>query len=155
MKAIAFITILLLLSWAIPASAYTLPADHLPSVGDVVTAADGSAYEITGECTVMPPGSGNFPASQILEYGFIPCKPFIAEDGGWVNFLSNGAFDDSDPCEFEEFFDCAWCKYEDFFYCPGQPSTSTQTPLDLGKAISFLLGGLTGIGFVMASSLRW
>jgi len=30
-----------------------------------------------------------------------------------------------------------------------------ETPLNVDKAISFLLGGLTGFGFVMASCVRW
>ena len=30
-----------------------------------------------------------------------------------------------------------------------------ELPLNIDKAISFLLGGLTGFGFVMASSVRW
>lgn len=141
-----FVLPLLLLASSASAAVYSYPSDYFPAVGDTVFTVGGSSFEITGSCTITAPDTGIVLSSQLQSWGVVPCHDFVKEESGLVKFMAQGLLDNKSTPS---------CIYQEYFYCPGTPATSQEVPLDISKAISFLLGGLTGLGFVLASSARW
>lgn len=132
---------LLLIATPVMAASYSWPSDVQPQTGDLVHAADGQIYEITDACTLK--SSSTIATNTVFAAGGIPCHDFVSVGANVLRFRASGTLVNQD------------CTYTEFFTCPATLSEATDAPLDMGKAISFLLGGLTGFGFVMASSMRW
>ncbi len=131
-------------AWAVSPSVY-LPGGSLPLQGQYVQGADGSWGQISGACFFGQPLTGSNALSPTLveSWNMIPCRDGLVVVSGYVTAFQDGSLNSGA------------CNYQTYWACPVTTPATQDYALDWSKAISFLLGGLTGLGFVLAASARW
>lgn len=145
-----FLSILLLFVFTTPARAVSpsvySPGGSLPLQGQYVQGADGSWGQISGSCFFGAPLTGASALSKTLveSWNMIPCRDGLVVASGYITAFQDGGLNASGSCD-----------YPTYWACPVTTPATQDYALDWSKTISFILGGLTGLGFVLAASTRW
>ena len=132
-------------AWAVSPSVYS-PGGSLPLQGQYVQGADGSWGQISGSCFFGTPliRSSALSTTLVKSWNIIPCRDGLVVAAGYVTAFQDGSLNASGSCD-----------YPTYWACPTTTPATQDYALDWSKTISFILGGLTGLGFVLASSFRW